>query len=175
MKGKDGKREIYNLSIFKPLIHRSSFYPDTYTLPAICVDYLGMKSGDDIVLRISVDKQLKDLHKRKYLKVHLDGLKKRGHFTEIENEYMGIFDVALLAECGQLLDLDSNLKHDFTIEAESLVNLRVAHMLTDYSQLHDTILAHIDELESAETDEVDEEFEEDWDEEHEFDQPDEME
>jgi len=175
IKDKDGKRESFNLSVFKPLIHRSSFYPDSYILPANCVDYFGMKSGEDLLLRIRVDEKLKDLHKRKYLKVHFDGLKKRSRFTEIENEDMGIFDVALLAECGQFLDLESNLKHDFTIEAESLVNLRVAHMLADYSQLHDTILAHIDELEAAEEEEADEEFEEDWNEEHEFDQPDEME
>jgi len=74
----------------------------------------------------------------------------------------------------QLLDLDSNLKHDFTIEASSLANLQIVHILSEYSQLHDAILAHIEELESVEVDERGEEFEEDWDEEREFDQTDEL-
>ena len=133
-----------------------------------------MKNGEDIVLKINVDKQLKDLHRRKYLKIRFDGMKKKGRIVELENEELGIFDVALLAECGQLLDLDSNLKHDITIEASSLVNLQVVHNFPEYSQLHDAILAHIEELESIEANEKGDEFEEDWDEEREFDQSDEL-
>jgi hypothetical protein len=45
IKNKEGKYDFYHLSIFKPLIHRYSFYSDSYKLPATCEDFLMTKAN----------------------------------------------------------------------------------------------------------------------------------
>jgi hypothetical protein len=155
VKNKKGKREYYHLSVFKPFIHRSAFFSDSLSLPSTCEDFLRSVDSGEIIMRINVDEQKKDRGLKKYLWVHLDGLKEKRRISGIESEEMGIFDVALLAECGQLVDMDSGLRYTLSIDAEALVNLGLIHLLSDYSKLEQTILGHIEELESTELDEMD--------------------
>jgi hypothetical protein len=154
IKTKDRKREFYHLSMFKPLIHRSQFYPDSYVLPPTCEDFLQTKAGEDIILRIDVDEQRKGLRFKKYLRVQLDGLKQGGPISGLQYEDWGIYDVALLAECSQLVDIESNLRYDVSIDAESLVSLRLVDILSEYPRLQSAIIGHIEEIESAEVDEI---------------------
>ena len=153
VKNKEGKYDFYHLSVFKPLIHRYSFYSDSYKLPATCEDFLMTLAGEDITLRITVDEQRKDRGFRKYLRVSLDELQEKGHLIGLEMEDMGIFDVALLAESGQLVDLESGMRYDVMIDSKALVSLRVVHLLSDYPQIQSSIIGHIDELEVAELEE----------------------
>ncbi|MFW9812344.1 MAG: hypothetical protein ACFFF9_07780 [Candidatus Thorarchaeota archaeon] len=153
LKNRDGKYDFYHLSVFKPLIHRYSFFSDSYKLPSTCEDFLMTKAGEDITLRIVVDEQRKDRGYKKYLKVRLDGLQGRGHLIGLEMEDMGIFDVALLAESGQLVDSDSGKRCDVTINSKALVSLRVVHLLSDYPRTQNSIIGDIEELESAELEE----------------------
>ncbi len=154
VKNKEGKREYYHLSVLKPLIHRSTFFSDSLTLPSTCEDLLGTSESGDIILRITVDEEKKSRGFKKYLKVHLDGLKEEGHISGLESEEMGIFDVALLAECSQLVDIDSRSRYNISIDARALVNLGSVHLLSDYSKLENAIAGHIEELELAEHDEM---------------------
>jgi len=160
VKNKEGKREYYHLSVLKPLVHRSTFFSDVLALPSTCEELLRTHESSDIVLQISLDEQKKDRGFKKYLKVHLDGLKDEGRLSGLENENMGIFDVALLAECGQLVDIDSSSRYTLSIDAETLVSLGMVHLLSDYSNLENAIVGHIEELESAEPDEMDLDVEE---------------
>ena len=97
-----------------------------------------------------MDEQRKDRGYKKYLKVQLEGLKGRGHLIGLEMEDMGIFDVALLSEVGQLVDIDSGTRFDFEIDSKALVELRLTHILSDYQKLQKSIIGYIEELESAE-------------------------
>jgi len=153
--GVDGKLDPYSLSIFKPLIHRSSFFPDSYTLPATCEEFLRTKKGNDITLRIIVDEQKKNKRTKKYLKVRLEGVKKSG-LVRFENEDMGIFDVALLTECDQLVDMELGKRHNVSINVESIVPLRLVHLLSEYPKLQSIIMSHIRDLQLAEADEYEE-------------------
>jgi len=161
VKNDKGKREFYHLSVLKPLIHRSTFFSDSLAVPSTCEEFLETSVGGDTTLKIRVDEQKKERGLRKYLKIHLDGLKENQKISGLENEDMGIFDVALLAECSQLVDIDSNLRYNLSIDAEALVNLGLVHILSDYSKLENAIIGHIEELESAEPDEIDSDGEDD--------------
>ncbi|MGY5855118.1 MAG: hypothetical protein RTS72_00870 [Candidatus Thorarchaeota archaeon] len=152
VKNKAGKSEFYHLSVFKPLIHRYSFYSDSYKLPTTCDDFLKTRAGEDITLRIIVDEQLKDRGHKRYFKVKLDGLQERGHLTGLEIDDMGIFDIALLCECNQLVDVDTDTRFDFEIDSKALVELRLTHILSDYHRLQSSIIGHIEEMEAAESD-----------------------
>ncbi len=107
------------------------------------------------------------MRSKKYLKVPFDGLKESG-LIDLENEDMGIFDVALLVECEQLVDIDSGKRYCVTINADSLIPLRLVPLLSEYPKLQSTIVSHIEDLELAEAEDADGE---DWDEEREFEQP----
>jgi hypothetical protein len=154
IKNKEGKYEFYHLSVFKPLIHRYSFYSDSYKLPATCEDFLMTKAGEDIILRVTVDDQRKDRGYKKYLRIHLDGLKGRSHLNGLEMEHMGIFNVALLSECCQLLDIDTGTRFDFEIDSQALVGPRLDHILSEYPRLQNSIIGNIEELESADLGEL---------------------
>ena len=153
IKNREGKNEFYHLSLFKPLIHRYSFYSDSYKLPSSCEDFLTTKTGEAITLRIEIDEKRKDQGFKKYLKVQLARKQEKGHLIGLEMEDMGIFDVALLCESGQLVDVDADTRFDFDIDSRSLVELRLAHILSDYPRLQTSIIGYIEELESAELDE----------------------
>ncbi|RDE15579.1 MAG: hypothetical protein C4K48_03705 [Candidatus Thorarchaeota archaeon] len=154
VKNKEGKREYYHLSMFKPFIHRSTFFSDSLVLPSTCEELLGTSERGDIILRIDLDKQKKDRGFKKYMKVHLDGLKENGRVSGLESEEMGFFDVALLAECGQLVDVDTHSRYTLAIDAKALVSLGLVNLLSDYSKLENAIIGHIDDLESTEPDET---------------------
>ena len=85
--------------------------------------------------------------------------------NEFEGEHMGIYDIALLAECGQLIDVDARTRHDVEVVVEDFGNPRLPD-LSDYKRIDSAITNIIDERYQSE------DCEDDWDEEREFDQPD---
>jgi hypothetical protein len=128
---------------------------------------LHSKQGEDVILRITVDEQIQSMGSKKYLKVQVDGLP-TSRLVRFEQEELGIFDVALLAECGQLMDMDTGQRHNISINAESLVSLKVVHLLSEYPNLESTILRHIEDFQQAEM----EEYEEGQEAEQEYIEPD---
>ena len=52
------------------------------------------------------------------------------------------------------------LRYDVEIDAHALVDLRVVHLLSEYSRIHNNLLGYIEELESGEADYVEPEIEE---------------
>ncbi|MHA1495892.1 MAG: hypothetical protein ACTSRQ_17995, partial [Candidatus Thorarchaeota archaeon] len=153
--GADGTIDHFNLTIFKPLIHRSSFFPESYSLPVSCEELLQTKQGEDVTLRIVVDELVQSIGSKKYLKVHFYDLT-ASRLVRFEKEEMGIFDVALLTECEQLIDVDSSTRYDVSINAEALVPLKIVHLLSEYPNLESTIQSHIDDLQQAEVEDYEE-------------------
>jgi len=177
----DGMTGYFNLSIFKPLIHRSTFFPESYGLPATCEEFLQTRQGKDITLRIVVDELIQNIGSKKYLKVQFDELK-ISSLLKFEQEELGIFDVALLTECEQLVDVISGTRYNVSINAEALVPLKVVHLLSEYPILESTILSLIEDLQLVEAEEYEEgleadeylepEYKEGLEEEQEFIEPD---
>ena len=81
---------------------------------------------------------------------------------------MRIYDIALLAECEQLIDVDAQTRHDVEVVMNDFRNPRLPD-LSDYKRIHNAIINSIEEGYQSE------DYDNDWDEEHEFDQLDEME
>jgi hypothetical protein len=163
----DGKTGYISLTIFKPLIHRSVFFPESYSLPLTCKELLQTQQGEDITLRILVDEKVRSIGSKKYLKVQFDELT-TSRLTRFEYEEMGIFDVALLCECEQLIDVDAEKRHNVSINVEALVTLGVVHLLAEYPNLESAILSQVEDLQQAEI----EDYEEGHEEEQEYIEPD---
>lgn len=145
--GKDGSSQWFNLSFLKPSIHRRSFFPESYHVPMTCEDLLATRLGDDIVMRVMVDSRLKTLGAKKYLNLSFEGLGRDSGLISLSDEKMGLFDVALLAECEQLVDTRSNMRYQLSIDVKDLSGLRVVHLLTEYPRMHDTLVDYITDLE----------------------------
>ena len=71
---------------------------------------------------------------------------------------MGIFDVALLTECEQLIDVDSGKRHAVSLNAEALVPLKIVHLLSEYPNLESSILSLIEDLQLKEAEEYEPRF-----------------
>ena len=151
----DGKTGYISLTIFKPLIHRSTFFPQSYSVPASCEELLRTQQGEDITIRILADEKIQSIGGKRYLKMQFDELT-TSRLTRFAYEEMGIFDVGLLCECEQLIDVDAEKIHNVSINAEALVPLKVVHLLSEYSNLESAILSHIDDLQQAEIEEHEE-------------------
>lgn len=179
--GEDGTTDYFNLTVFKPLIHRSSFFPESYSLPESCEELLQTQQGKDVTLRIIVDERIQSIGSKKYLKVQFDELT-TSCLVRIEQEELGIFDVALLTECEQLIDVDTGTRYNVSIKADALVPLKIVHLLSEYPILESTILSLIEDLQLTEAEEYEEleeeqeylepEYEEGLEEEQEYIEPD---
>jgi hypothetical protein len=154
----DGGKKWISLSFLKPLLLRSSFFPDSYLVPSTCQELLTTRFGEDVKMKLVVDEHLKAMGVKKYLRVRLQGLLKGSTLSHLESERMGIFDVALLAECSQLVDVGSGYGHEVEIDAEELLELRVLHLLDEYPRVSNALMSLIENLQEFESfeDEVDE-------------------
>jgi hypothetical protein len=153
---KDGASQWFNLSFLKPSVHRQSFFPESYHVPMTCEELLATRFGDDVVMRVIVDSRLKNLGAKKYLNLSFEGLGEDSGLISLSNEKMGLFDVALLAECEQLVDTRTNRRHQVSVDVKDLSNLRVVHLLTEYPRMHDTLVDYITDLEEYGRDDVEE-------------------
>jgi hypothetical protein len=139
-----------SLSFLRPLVHRYAFYPDSYVVPTTCKELLNTAQGDNITLIVSLDERLKSLGAKKYLTVKLEGVSEGTRLSSLESEIMGIYDLALLAECEQIVDIDSGTTHELDIDVEGMLNLKVVHLLDEYPRLSGAIFSMIEDLEDTE-------------------------
>ncbi len=149
----DGKKEWIDLSFLKPHIHRSSFLDGSFPLPDSSYTILQTRMAGDTVLTVQVDERLRNAGVSKHLRVILADVQDDSMLKSIESEAMSIYDVALLAECKQLIDTDSNLRYDVELDVESLLSLRISQDLSEYGRLHNAIMGLIESKQDAEFEE----------------------
>lgn len=127
------KTEIIHLSLLKPLVRRSRFYPEEFKVPKTCRELLSTKLGRSLTLRIQSEGST-----FKRLRVEFDELPTISSLHALENLTLNIFDLALLVECEELIDTSTNTRHQVQIDAKELFNLRFSR-LSDYPRLESAI------------------------------------
>ena len=125
--------DIIHLSLLKPLVHRSRFYPDEFKVPKTCGELLSTEAGSPLILRIQSEDST-----FKRLRVEFDELPTTSSLHALENVTLNIFDLALLAECEELIDTSTNKRHQVQIDAKELFDLRFSG-LSDYPRLQSAI------------------------------------
>ncbi len=128
MRGKT--RELISVSFLKPLVHRSWFHPDEFLFPKTCSELLSTTMGERVTLRIRSE-GIK-------FSVELRGVSHRSSLKFLESLRLNIVDVALLAECEQLIDIVEKTRHDVEIDAREILALRFSR-LSDYPRLMETV------------------------------------
>jgi hypothetical protein len=60
---------------------------------------------------------------------------------------MSIYDVALIADCTQLVDVDMGMRYPLTLNVEGLESLKLPYGLSDYSEFYNHLIAMREEYE----------------------------
>jgi len=145
VRGPNGEREWFSMTFLKPLIHRQKFFPGCYTAPHTCRELLETKLADDATLVVKVDERLKNLGVRKHLRAILDGVGGNSTLHCLERDAMGIYDIALLAECEQLVDVGMGTRHHLSVDVKGLRGLQTPPGVAEYDRLNDAITNDIEE------------------------------
>ncbi len=127
------KKETVSLSLLKPLVHRSRFFPDEFYVPMTCGELLSTTKGNRLTLSIqSEDSTFKSL------RVKLDGVPTDSSLRALETLWLNIFALALLTECEELIDRNTKTRHSIDIDAKALFGLRFSH-IDEYPRLYEAI------------------------------------
>jgi len=140
LKGPDGDGEWLSMTFLKPLVHRFSFYPDCYNVPQTSRELIETSLGEDVRYVIDTDDQLKNSGSHKHLRISLDGVDEESNLRGFGNEILGIYDVALLAECEQIVDPIAGTRHTLEIDAKGISRVRIPSGLAGYERLRDAII-----------------------------------
>jgi hypothetical protein len=133
------EEEELTMSFLKPLIHRSRFFPEHYVVPDTCRELLETKSKNTVKLVVHVDEQRLSIKEFRCLRVKFDGLSDSSRIKGLERRWMNIYDVALLAECEEIVDVDNGSRHALTLELEELKDLEIPDGISDYPRLYEKL------------------------------------
>ena len=129
----EGGKETISLSMLRPLVHRSRFFPDEFFIPNTCSELLSTRQGNSLILVIhSADSSFKDLS------VGVVGVPANSSLKALESVSMSIYDLALLTESEQLIDRGTMTRYSVDLDVKELFDLRFTK-LSDYSILQSAI------------------------------------
>ncbi len=110
----------------------------------------------DITLEVNVDDALVKLGVFACLRVKLEGLSTNSELNGL-NRTMNIYDVALLAECNQVVDIVNRTRHDISISLkDNLAGFSIPD-LSDFSRI-DGILRSLEESETYDAEHEEQDF-----------------
>jgi hypothetical protein len=118
-----------SLSFLNPLVHRSRFFPDEYPYPKTCAEFLDTDLGDEV--RIEVAPENGNLRS---LKLKMDGLPNWSLLRKLEDVSFNIFELGILTECSQLIDISTRLRHPVNLDASGIVTVK-SSKINDYPRL----------------------------------------
>lgn len=84
---------------------------------------------------IRIDERMKKLKTRKYFRVKLDGIDRSSELYNFEGKAMGIYDIAILAECEQIVDVINQIRHNLEIDVKGLKDMKIPPGLSEYGRL----------------------------------------
>jgi hypothetical protein len=102
LKGKT--REWLSLSLLKPLVHSPRFLSGCYPVPETCEGLLRTRLGDDITLVVDIDEKNRQAGSKSFLRARVIDVSESSGLRRLESMFLRPFDIALLAECEQIVD-----------------------------------------------------------------------
>lgn len=146
----DGKKEWLSLSFLKPLVHRSTFFEGSFPVPERSQKVLASTLAGDATLSVHFDERLKGVGASKFLKISLEGVPDDSLLKNLESERMNIYDLALLAECKQLIDTRNSKRYDIGLDVQALLDLDLNQDLSEFKRLDNELIGLIESMQDAE-------------------------
>ncbi len=128
--------EKFSVSFLRPLVHRKSFLPGYFTYPKTCEDLVDAKN--DSKVRLTVCKS------GTRFKVELKGLHQNSSLKRIERLELSIYDVGLLAECVQLIDVENQTRHEMSVSVDDNLAETSIPDISEFPRLDKTLKALIE-------------------------------
>ena len=122
------------LSFLRPLVHRSRFLGGDYVVHYNATDLFTLREGPPVTIRVLPWNREGGPRDLRHLRVVIDGLGNESDLKALEKQEMNVWDVALLTDCEQLIDLKSGLVHPVWVDIGKVVGLVPPDGLAD-SQL----------------------------------------
>lgn len=104
--------EEISLSFLLPLVHRSRFYPDVYTIPETSTDLLDCVQGPSIALHL--------FRHEGGFRVRLQDLPDYSHLKNLEDVEFDLYSLALLCEITELVDHPAGIRYLVTVNADQV-------------------------------------------------------
>ncbi|MGY5877247.1 MAG: hypothetical protein RTU30_15955, partial [Candidatus Thorarchaeota archaeon] len=106
------ERNWLSLTLLKPLVHRHAFYPEYYSVPQTCKELLETEKCGEVRLIIEVDDHTRSRGLGRNLRVRIDGISENATLHGLTDKVMGLYDLALLCECEQVVDVERGIRHN---------------------------------------------------------------
>ena len=137
------KKETISLSLLKPLVHRSRFYPDLYQYPKTCKEFLAATRGSEVTMVIKEVIQ--------GFKIELEDLPVTSTLDRLETiEYTG-FDLGLLTECEELYDPELGTRHRVKLEVDSVMDTFISG-IDEHPRLAQALQSAVEDMYEEEKD-----------------------
>lgn len=153
LKRKNG--EWLSLTFLKPLVQSPRFLSDCYSIPQSCDALLKTRLGDDITLAVDIDERDKRTGSKSFLRARVIGVADTSGLRRLESSPLRLFEVAMLAECEQIVDMDRRMRHAMTLDVRNLLKLRISSWYSRFERFHDALRAAAEEV-AAETEFIEE-------------------
>ncbi len=131
--------EPYGTTWLRPVIHRSKFFPQNYIVPTMCDALLRTSLGAQVSLRIWSDEKLRERGAFRCFRIEFVGPKIGPRLKGLENRWISIYDVALLADCEQLIDIDMGQRHPLLLDIGEIDNLKVPRSLSQFPRFYEKL------------------------------------
>ena len=103
--------DALSLTFLKPFVHRRSFLPDYLVLPRTAEDLLKTTLGESLLIVATPSMNLYMARNYRCWQLGFTGPQLGYRLRELENHLLTVFDVALLCECEQIIDIQNRFRH----------------------------------------------------------------
>ncbi|TFH04855.1 MAG: hypothetical protein E4H14_13880 [Candidatus Thorarchaeota archaeon] len=171
------KIHVMSLSFLKPLVHRAFFLSINDILPKTCGELLKINEGGTVTLVVEVDELRRNKGEFNFITAKFRGLPKKSQLKNLEEELMTPYDLELLLESRELIDISVGKNFTLEFDVSQLRGIRLPSGITEDSQLASSIYQSEvwdgeQEFEQSEGNYHDDyNYEEGLDDEQEFEQP----
>ena len=132
------ERGPLSTSFLKPLVHRRSFLGGRLRLPETARDVLNTEIGGEVLMVTSPEMERYTKGQKRCWRVWFLEADLGERLKSIESGLLTIFDVALLFECRQIVDLETGKRHPATVVVNGFSNVEFPehiwgfHRITKY-------------------------------------------
>jgi len=144
-----GKKETVSLSLLKPLVHWSRFYPGHYQYPKTCKELLAATRGSEIAMVIKEEGL--------GFKIELEDLPEDSKLSSLEKIEFSSSALSFLTTCEELFDPDLGTRHPVTLNVRNVMH-RTFSKSDEHSRLAEAILAATEDMFLEERDTIDKEW-----------------
>ena len=103
--------EALSLTFLKPFVYRRSFFPDHLVLPRNAEDLLKTTLGENLLIVATPSRGLHTVRDYHRWQVWFVGPQLGHRLRGLENRLLSIFDLALLCECEQVVDIENGFRY----------------------------------------------------------------